>query len=236
MEKLWELHEEGRWELIVIDTPPSRSALDFLDGPRRLNDFLEGRLLRLMLWPYMKAGRTGLRLLNFGTQALLKTVTRITGSELFGDVAEFFQSFEGMYDTFRQRSARVRELMGARRTAFIVVTSPMEASLREARFFVNRLRDEHMPVGGIVVNRAHSVPAVEGLEDPAALIARTDDPKLEAALSVYASWRAVSLREDRLLGAALGDLRDVPVWRVADLADDVVDAKSLREVGKLLAG
>jgi anion-transporting ArsA/GET3 family ATPase len=236
MEKLWELHEEGRWELIVIDTPPSRSALDFLDGPRRLNDFLEGRFLRLMLWPYMKAGRTGLRLLNFGTQALLKTVTRITGSELFGDVAEFFQSFEGMYDTFRQRSARVRELMGARRTAFIVVTSPMEASLREARFFVNRLREEHMPVGGIVVNRAHAVPAVEGLEDPAALIARTDDPKLEAALSVYASWRAVSLRENRLVGAALGDLRDIPVWRVPDLADDVVDAKSLREVGKLLAG
>jgi anion-transporting ArsA/GET3 family ATPase len=234
MEKLWELHEEGRWELIVIDTPPSRSALDFLDGPRRLNDFLEGRFLRLMLWPYMKAGKTGLRVLNLGTRALLKTVTRITGSDLFADVAAFFQSFEGMYDTFRTRSARVRELMGARRTAFIVVTSPTEASVREARFFVNRLREESMPLGGIVVNRAHAVPAVAGLEDPAALAARTNDRKLARALEVYGAWRAVSIREERLL-ASLGDWKDVPMWRVPDLADDVGDVRSLREVGALLA-
>lgn len=236
MEKLWELHEEGKWELIVIDTPPSRSALDFLDGPRRLSDFLEGRFLRLMLWPYMKAGRTGLKMLNVGTRALLKTVTKITGSDLFADVADFFQSFEGMYETFRSRSVRVRELMGARRTSFVVVTSPTEASLREARFFVDRLRSERMPLGGIVVNRTHTVASVQGLEDPAGLASRTDDPKLRASLEVFASWRTVSIREERLLRSELGDLRGVPVWRVPDLADDVVDAKALREVGALLAG
>ena len=236
MEKLWELHEEGKWELIVIDTPPSRSALDFLDGPRRLSDFLEGRLLRVMLWPYMKAGRTGLKVLNLGTRALLKTVTRITGSDLFADVADFFQAFEGMYETFRTRSVRVRELMGARRTSFIVVTSPTEASLREARYFVGRLRDEQMPLGGIVVNRTHTVAPVAGLEDPAALAARTDDAKLKASLEVFSSWRSVSTREERLLRTELGDLRDVNVWRVPDLADDVVDAKALRDVGALLAG
>ena len=103
MEKLWELHEEGRWELIVIDTPPTRSALDFLDAPRRLTDFLEGRFLKLMMLPYMKAGRTGLKVINFGTRVALRAVTRITGSDLFADVADFFQQFEGMYETFKLR-------------------------------------------------------------------------------------------------------------------------------------
>lgn len=234
MEKLWELHEEGRWELIVIDTPPTRSALDFLDGPRRLSDFLEGRFLRLLLWPYMKAGARSLRLLNVGTRAVLKTVTRITGSELFADVGGFFQSFEGMYDTFRARSKRVRELLGARRTAFVVVTSPTEASMREARFFVERLTEEDMPIGGVLVNRAHSVPAVAGLEDPLTLAAR-DGRALSAALRTYAAWRSVSVREDRLLREALGALGSTPLWMVPDLTDDVADVKALREVGELLA-
>src|SRR5438034_306344 len=151
MEKLWELHEEGRWELIVIDTPPTRSALDFLDAPRRLTDFLEGRFLKLMMLPYMKAGKTGLRMINFGTRVALRAVTKITGSDLFADVADFFQQFEGMYETFKQRSKRVRELMTARRTAFLIVTAPTEPSLKEARYFSERLTDEKIPLGGLIV-------------------------------------------------------------------------------------
>jgi len=235
MEKLWELHEEGRWELIVIDTPPTRSALDFLDAPRRLTDFLEGRFLRLMLWPYLKAGKTGLKLLNFGTRTMLRTVTRITGSEVLGDVAEFFQAFEGMYETFKSRSVRVRELLGARRTGFVVVTSPTEASLREARYFAERLTADHMPLGGIVVNRTHSVPSVTGLEDLAGLAARAPKGPLRETLDVYGLWRSVAAREERLLADAFTGFEDTPVWRVPDLADDVVDVKSLRTVGNLLA-
>ena len=235
MEKLWELHEEGRWELIVIDTPPTRSALDFLDAPRRLTDFLEGRFLRLMMLPYMKAGKTGLRMINFGTRVALRAVTRITGSELFSDVANFFQQFEGMYETFKQRSRRVRELLVARRTAFVVVTAPTEPSLKEARFFAERLADEKIPLGGLVVNRAHAVPGVPGLEDPIAVADRAGPGILADALRTYASWRAVSLREERLLAGNLGAIEGTPVWRVPDLADDVCDMKSLREVGALLA-
>ena len=237
MQKLWELHEEGRWELIIIDTPPTRSALDFLDAPRRLIDFLEGRFLRLMLWPYMKAGRTGLRVLNVGTRVLLKTMTRITGSDLIADVAGFFQQFEGMYASFKARAARVRELLGARRTAFVVVATPTEPSMREAKFFAERLTTERMPLGGVVVNRTHTVPAVPGLEDPAALAERAGDAAaLRASLEAFAAWREVSAREERIIAGALRYAGAAPIWRVPDLSDDVHDLDALRAIGALLAG
>jgi anion-transporting ArsA/GET3 family ATPase len=240
MEKLWELHEEGRWELIVLDTPPTRSALDFLDAPKKVTDFLEGRFLRLLLWPYLQAGRTYLKAVNFGARAFLKVATKITGSELLADVANFFLVFEGMYDTFKMRAKRVYELLAARRTAFVVVAAPQDASLREARYFVQRLGAEKMPLGGVVMNRTHRVPAVPGLEDPRALAERAraagDGSILAPALEIYGSWREISLREDAAVTAALGDLETVPVWRVPDFADDVHDAAALRRLADALLG
>jgi anion-transporting ArsA/GET3 family ATPase len=230
MMKLWELHEEGGWELIVVDTPPTRSALDFLDSPKRLTDFLEGRFLKMLMWPYMKAGRGGLRVLNFGTQVALRAVTRITGSELLGDVAAFFQHFEGMYEEFKNRAQRVRELLQARRTSFIVVTAPTEASLREARFFTDRLRQERMPMGGIVVNRAHPTPEV-----PALMTAAVGDGVLGAALQAYRDRRMMCAREEALLDDALAQVR-APIWRVPELDDEVTDLSGLRTVGRLIAG
>ena len=240
MEKLWELHEEGRWELIVLDTPPTRSALDFLDAPKKVTDFLEGKFLRILLWPYLQAGKTYLKAVSFGARAFLKVATRITGSELLSDVANFFLAFEGMYDTFKERSKRVYELLAARRTAFVVVSAPQEASLREARFFVQRLGAEKMPLGGVVMNRTHDVPAVAGLEAPRALAeqarAAGDGALLAPALDVYASWREVSIREDAAIASGLGDMHTVPVWRVPDLADDVHEVGALRRVGEALLG
>lgn len=240
MEKLWELHEEGRWELIVLDTPPTRSALDFLDAPKKVTDFLEGRFLRLLLWPYLQAGKTYLKAVNFGARTFLKVATKITGSELLADVANFFLAFEGMYDQFKDRAKRVHDLLSARRTAFIVVSAPQEASLREARYFVQRLGAEKMPLGGVVMNRTHNVPAVAGLEDPRTLAGRVPgadgDGVLAPALELYASWREISLREDEAIKGALADLTEVPVWRVPDLADDVHDLAALRRVGDELLG
>lgn len=240
MEKLWELHEEGRWELIVLDTPPTRSALDFLEAPKKVTDFLEGKFLRLLLWPYLQAGKTYLKAVNFGAKAFLKVATKITGSELLSDVANFFLAFEGMYDTFKERSKRVYDLLAARRTAFVVVSAPQEASLREARYFVQRLGSEKMPLGGVVMNRTHDVPAVAGLEDPRGLAERArpagDGALLAPALEVYASWREVSVREDSAVAAALSDMSEVPVWRVPDLAEDVYDIPALRRVGAALLG
>ena len=240
MEKLWELHEEGRWELIVLDTPPTRSALDFLDAPKKVTDFLEGKFLRLLLWPYLQAGKTYLKAVSFGARAFLKVATKITGSELLEDVANFFLAFEGMYDTFKERSKRVYDLLSARRTAFVVVSAPQDASLREARYFVQRLGAEKMPLGGVVMNRTHDVASVAGLEDPRALAERAraagDGKLLAPALELYGSWREVSIREDAAVAASLGDLSDVPVWRVPDLADDVHDMAALRRVGEALLG
>ena len=240
MEKLWELHEEGRWELIVLDTPPTRSALDFLDAPKNVTDFLEGRFLRMLLWPYLKAGKTYLKAVNFGAKAFLKVATKITGSELLADVANFFMAFEGMYDTFKDRAKRVHELLAARRSGFVVVSAPQEASLREARYFVQRLGAEKMPLGGVVMNRTHIVPATPGLEDPRGLAERAravgDGRVLAPALDLYASWREISLREEDAVKAALGDLTEVPVWRVPDMADDVHDVPSLRRVAEELLG
>ena len=232
MEKLWELHEEGGWELIVVDTPPTRSALDFLDAPRRLTDFLEGRFLKLMLWPYMKAGKGGLKVINLGTQVALRAVTRITGSELFGDVAAFFASFEGMYADFKNRAVRVRELMQAPRTSFVVVTAPTSPSLREARFFAERLRSEGMPLGGLIVNRTHPAPIT--IEDPAGLAARAEGV-LAHALIAYEQVRALGEREQLLLEATVGELGRAPVWQVPELTDEVTDLKALRHVGSLIA-
>ena len=240
MEKLWELHEEGRWELIVLDTPPTRSALDFLDAPKKVTDFLEGRFLRLLLWPYLQAGKTYLKAVNFGAKAFLRVATKITGSELLADVANFFLAFEGMYDTFKDRAKRVHDLLIARRSAFVVISAPQEASLREARYFVQRLESEHMPLGGVVMNRTHDVPAVAGLGDPRSLAERAtnagDGRILAPALELYGAWREISIREADAVKGALGDLTAVPVWRVPDLADDVHDIPSLRRVGEELLG
>ena len=231
MEKLYELHEEGLWELIIIDTPPTRSALDFLEAPRKLSDFLEGRFLRMILWPYMKAGHGTFKVFNFGAQAFLRVATKITGSELLSDVANFFSMFEGMYGTFKERAVRVRDLLGARRTAFVVIAAPQSESLREARYFAQRLGKENMPLGGVIVNRTHSLepdPDIESLQ--------TDDPMLSAAVDLYRSWREASVRETEAIAQALDDLPHTPVWRVPDLVDDVHDVPALRAFAKSLLG
>ena len=240
MEKLWELHEEGRWELIVLDTPPTRSALDFLDAPKKVTDFLEGKFLRLLLWPYLQAGKTYLKAVSFGAKAFMKVATKITGSELLADVANFFMAFEGMYDTFKERAKRVHDLLAARRTGFVVVSSPRDASLKEARFFVQRLAAEKMPLGGVIMNRTHTVSVAPGLEDPRSVAERAraagDGKVLAPAIELYEAWRQESIREDDAVKAALGDLSEVPVWRVPDLADDVHDIPSLRRVAEELLG
>lgn len=230
MEKLWELHEQGSWDLIVIDTPPSRSALDFLDAPRKLTDFLEGRFLRMLLWPYQRAGRSAMRVFNFGAQTFLRAATKITGSELLADVASFFQLFDGMYGTFKERARRVYELMASRRTAFVVIASPQDESLREARFFVQRLQREDMPIGGVVVNRTHAVDPLE--ED----VAAASDPLLASALEIHATWLEASHRESEAVERALGDLAAVPSWRIPDLVDDVHDIPALRDLAGRLLG
>jgi anion-transporting ArsA/GET3 family ATPase len=233
MEKLWELHEEGRWELIVIDTPPTRSALDFLEAPTRLLDFFDSRFLRILLWPSMAAGRGFFSAVNFGARAVLKMASRITGSRLLADVAAFFASFEGMYGIFKTRAHRVRELLEAKRTAFVVVSTPQRGPLAEARFFVDRLHRERIPLGGVVVNRAHVVPP-HGPDDPGGLAHKAGAGTLLAAvLELSAAWLGVSQAEERMIAEAVGG---APSWRIPEFGDDVNGVIELRRVAEALFG
>jgi anion-transporting ArsA/GET3 family ATPase len=155
MEKLYELYSEGGYDLIVIDTPPTRNALDFLDAPRRMTDFFESRVLRWFLMPYMKAGGGIMRVANVAAVTFLKIVKRIVGSDVLEDTAEFFSNLEGMYEGFKQRAREVAALLQSPETSFVVVTSPAEESVSEATFFASRLNEAGLPFGALVVNRVH---------------------------------------------------------------------------------
>lgn len=155
MEKLYELHSDGAYDLIVIDTPPTRNALDFLDAPKRMTDFFESRVLRWFLLPYMKAGGGIMRVANMAATTFLKVVKKIVGTEVLEDTAEFFGNLEGMYDGFKQRAREVAALLQSDATSFVVVTSPAEQSVKEATFFAARLNESGLPFGALVVNRVH---------------------------------------------------------------------------------
>jgi anion-transporting ArsA/GET3 family ATPase len=155
MEKLYEIYADGGFDLIVIDTPPTRNALDFLDAPRRLTDFFESRVLRWFLMPYLKAGGGVMRVANVAAIGFLRVVKRVVGSEVLDDTAEFFKNLEGMYDGFKQRARDVAALLKSEVTSFIVVTSPAEDSVTEATHFASRLNESGLPFGAVVVNRVH---------------------------------------------------------------------------------
>ena len=158
MEKLGQLDKDarktGRWDLIVVDTPPSRSALDFLDAPERLSSFLDGRFMKLLLAP----ARGPARLMTAGFGMVTNAITKIIGAQVLQDMKAFVAAFDTLFGGFRQRAQRTFELLQDRRTAFLVVAAPEPDALREAAYFVERLRQERMPLAGLVVNRASSKP------------------------------------------------------------------------------
>jgi anion-transporting ArsA/GET3 family ATPase len=153
--KLYELARDERYDVLVLDTPPSRNALDFLDAPDRLTGFLEGRAVQAILAP------TGLaaRVMGHGTGLAFSVLRRITGIDLLEDLAVFFRSLSGLLDGFRRRAAGVKALLGDPATTFLVVTSPEREPVEEALFFHGRLLDAGLPFGGLVVNRVHPTPA-----------------------------------------------------------------------------
>ena len=151
MEKLYELHQEARYDLLVLDTPPTRHALDFIDAPERMTRFIEGRSLQF----FLKPGRLGLRVVGRSGGMLFGALKRITGIDLLQDLSEFFQSFGDMAQGFSERAQRVKELLGRRGTTFLLVTAPEREAIDEGLFFWRRLKEAHLPFGGVVVNKVH---------------------------------------------------------------------------------
>jgi anion-transporting ArsA/GET3 family ATPase len=240
MEKLYELHADGGYDLVVIDTPPTRNALDFLDAPRRLTDFFESRVLRWFLMPYVKAGGGLMRVANVAAMAFLRIVRRIVGSDVLDDTAEFFGNLEGMYEGFKQRAREVADLLKSDATSFIVVTSPTEEAVTEATFFAARLNDSGLPFGALVVNRVH--PKIgDGIGVKPRQLARLekgdDNARLLAKLldNEDAFTRVVSLEERHLAALARKIPRHRWVW-VPYLEREAVDFPGLLAIADELFG
>jgi anion-transporting ArsA/GET3 family ATPase len=244
MEKLGQLHRDASrdtdgWDLIVVDTPPSRSALDFLDAPERLSSLLDGRFIRLLLAP----AKGPARLFGAGFGVITSMMNKLLGAQVLTDVQTFVAAFDTLFGGFRQRSEQTYALLQDPRTAFLVVAAPEASALREASYFVERLAADRMPLAGLVVNRV-SRTAVDDLgADEAAAASRRlgdgDDPTRTLAgqlLCVHAERATVREREERLVRRFGASHPTVPSARVAALATDVHDLDGLRVVGDLLAG
>ncbi|MFJ5174915.1 ArsA-related P-loop ATPase [Streptomyces griseoviridis] len=155
MEKLGQLRARDAWDLIVVDTPPSRSALDFLDAPKRLGSFLDGKLIRVLLAPAKVGGRAGMKFLNVGMSMMTGALGKVLGGQLLKDVQTFIAAMDSMFGGFRTRADATYKLLQAPGTAFLVVAAPERDALREAAYFVERLAAERMPFAGLVLNRVH---------------------------------------------------------------------------------
>ncbi|GHB69814.1 anion-transporting ATPase [Streptomyces cirratus] len=176
MEKLGQLRARDDWDLIVVDTPPSRSALDFLDAPKRLGSFLDGKFIRVLMAPAKVGGRAGMKFLNVGMSLMTGTLSKLMGASLLRDVQTFVAAMDTMFGGFRTRADATFRLLQAPGTAFLVVAAPEPDALREAAYFVERLAAERMPLAGLVLNRVHgsdarqlsaerALAAAENLED-----------------------------------------------------------------------
>jgi anion-transporting ArsA/GET3 family ATPase len=235
MEKLGQLMAQDRWDLIVVDTPPSRNALDFLDAPKRLGSFMDSRLWRLLLAP----GRGIGRLVTGAMGLAMKALSTVLGSQMLGDAAAFVQSLDATFGGFREKADRTYALLKRRGTQFVVVSGAEPDALREAAFFVDRLSQESMPLAGLVLNRTHptlcSLPverAIDGSETLEAGIASGPDSEsaalAAAVLRIHADRAQTAKREVRLLSRFTGAHPHVPVIGVPSLPFDVSDLEALR--------
>jgi anion-transporting ArsA/GET3 family ATPase len=241
MERLHELHDTGEWDLLVVDTPPTRSALDFLDAPKRMTSFLEGRLLSLLMKPGMAAGKRVGKVVGFGATAFMKVAGKVTGMDLLEDLASFFRNFEGMYQGFKERAEEVLVLLQRPSSRFVVVTSPEPPPLREAKFFLERLEQEGLHSAGVAVNRIR--PVVPRDPTDAALgraaEAQGDDAEGRAVagtLQLLADVRNLAGRQRRDVEAALFGVSIPALVEVPLLGRDIHDLEGLEEIAATLTG
>ncbi|HEX6752107.1 MAG TPA: ArsA-related P-loop ATPase [Solirubrobacterales bacterium] len=234
MEKLFELHTEGRFDLLVLDTPPTRNALDFLDAPRRLTQFIEGRSLRVFMRPTGLAAKVAGR----GASVALSVFKRIVGFDLLADLAEFFNAFSGMVDGFQARAKRVNSLLADSRTCFLVVCGPQGEPVDEAVYFHRKLVEAKLPFGGVIVNKVH-YPAEHLRGDGADLKAELTEKLLDENLAGrvaenFADYQALAERDARNIERLAKELRTSGVIRVPYLDEDVHDLAGLAEINRYL--
>jgi len=225
MEKLYELTQSGRFDTVVVDTPPTRNALDLLDAPRRLTHFLENRIFRALLVPT----RASFKLVTVATRAVLRTISRVAGAEIVDDAVTFFQAFQGMEEGFANRAAAVRALLADPSTAYVLVTSPRPDSVEEASFFAGKLEGTGISPAGLIVNRVHpSFGPTDGLGDVPA------GSDLAVIVDNYTGLEEVARREHATFADLVTKVAPAPVGSLALLASDVHDVAGLGQLADLL--
>ncbi|PWJ27463.1 arsenite efflux ATP-binding protein ArsA [Branchiibius hedensis] len=253
MERLAQLQAEkgpdgaAAWDLIVVDTPPSRSALDFLDAPKRLSSFLDGRFIRILMAPAKAGGKVYLKVMSAGLNTIAGVLSKIVGGQLLSDVQTFVAALDTMFGGFRERAEQTYAVLAAPSTAFLVVATPDREALREAAYFTQRLADDHMPLAGVVVNRVQPA-LVAGLSGPRALAAAAvmeEQPKRPGSgwqpmdtaglLLLHAESETVRERHEAAIARFRAAQPELALVEVATQATDVNDLDQLREIGAELA-
>ncbi|MEK6250363.1 MAG: ArsA-related P-loop ATPase [Actinomycetota bacterium] len=234
MEKLFELHSEGRFDLLVLDTPPSRDALDFLDAPRRLTQFIEGRSMKI----FMKPTGIGMRIAGRGASVMFGILKRLVGFDLLADLSEFFTAFSGMVDGFQERAKRVNELLADPATSFLVVCGPQGEPISEAVYFHRKLVEAKLPFGGVIVNKVHcsnNPLRGDGEDLRRALAELLDDKDLgDRVAANVADYQALAARDATNIDHLAAELRTQSVIRVPYLDEDVHDLAGLAEINRYL--
>jgi anion-transporting ArsA/GET3 family ATPase len=226
MEKLHELVESGEFDVVVVDTPPTRNALDLLDAPRRLTRFLENRLFRALLLPT----RVSLRAVGLATQALLRTISKVAGAEIVQDAVGFFQAFEGMEEGFRRRAGAVRELLADPSTAYVLVTSARPDAVAEASFFAEKLAEREVAPAALIVNRIHPHFGAHGTPGPAA----APSGPLAAYEANLATLNEVAADEEGSYAELAAQVAPAALGRIPLFGHDVHDLGGLERIADVL--
>ncbi len=228
-EKLYQLHSDHRFDLVVVDTPPTRNALDFLDAPATLTRFINHRLFRLLMLP----ARKGLKVLNVAAQPVLRTIGKVVGGDVLADAIAFFQAFEGMETGFRDRADSVSELLHSSITHYVLVASARHDTVEEARYFAARLADSKLSVTAVIVNRLQPRFGDATAEQALAAAATAEtagDHNLAGLWRNLAELRALADAEEGVIAPLIADTGNTAIHRVPLLADDVHDLGGLREI------
>ena len=228
-EKLYQLHRDHRFDLVVVDTPPTRNALDFLDAPATLTRFINHRLFRLLMLP----ARKGLKVLNVAAQPVLRSIGKVVGGDVLADAIAFFQAFEGMETGFRDRADSVSELLHSSITHYVLVASARHDTVEEARYFAARLADSKLSVAAVIVNRLQPRFGDATAEQALAAAATAEtagDHKLAGLWRNLAELRALADAEEGVIAPLIADTGDTAIHRVPLLANDVHDLGGLREI------
>ncbi|MBZ4410040.1 ArsA family ATPase [Myxococcus faecalis] len=231
MEKVWELRRKGEYELVVLDTPPTAHALDFLDAPNRVLDFLDNEAAKWLLAPALKAGKLGLSLFN-RSGYVLRALSKFTGTEMLQELSSFMLSLSGMNEGFRERARGVRSLLEDKTTGFVLVTSPHPERMDEAIHFNSLLKQHRMEVVSLVVNRVHPLPT-EAMWADAATLTPTRRAKVEETLR---ELQVLAEQDQKGIAQLQAACPGIPLIRVPRFGLDVHDITSLWQTGRYLLG